>query len=314
MLSPTPAERISEDTWNRLKQAQELEVRLGEETLTDILTLDFARLAETHEVRLFQTPKPEEARKGTDLEVFLNTGGGAAIRYAIQAKKLYPDMGYIHINAKAGKSGRFQIDVLEDHAKSVGAIPLYLLYNYIDHAEVSRCWKCCKCPVDEKQLGCTLVPSWHVREAIRRRGRRTFHFLHSNAESLPLRCRFECPSRSPWEMKFEYPQYQLELFEGIDASFPEKYSWVNLEPRERGWPEWLWAQGQRIISENKAEEMFPGTTRETALPRPRMLIADEVRELFPGSTNETPLPRRILLVGQNSNAEDILDDSDRPAR
>ena len=314
MLSPTPAERISEDTWNRLKQAQELEVRLGEETLTDILTLDFARLAETHEIRLFQTPKPEEARKGTDLEVFLNTGGGATIRYAVQAKKLYPDKGYIYINAKAGKSGRFQIDVLEDHAKRVGAIPFYLLFNYVDHAEASGCWKCCECAVDEKQLGCTLVPSWHIRKAIHRRGCRTFDFVHSDPESLPWRCRFECRKRSPWKIEFDSPSHPFPLFPGISASLPKPYDWVNFEPREGDWPEWLWAQDQRIISENKAEEMFPGTTRETGLPRPRMLIADEVRELFPGSTNETPLPRRILLVGQNSNTEDILDDSDRPAR
>ncbi len=287
MLSPTPAERISEDTWNRLKQAQELEVRLGEETLTDILSLDFARLAGTHEIKLFQTLKPEEARKGTDLEVFLNTGGGATIRYAIQAKKLYPDKGYIHINAKAGKSGRFQIDVLEDHAKCVGAIPFYLLFNYIDHAEASEYWNCCKCAVDEKQLGCTLVPSWHIREAICQRGCRTFHFLHSDPESLPLRCRFECPNGLPWEVKFESQRHHLPLFPDIDVAYPAPYSWVNFEPRDRDWPEWLWTRDQQILS------------------------ADEARELFPGSTKETPLPRRILLVGQNLHAEDIVDDFDR---
>ena len=71
------------------------------------------------------------------------------------------------------------------------------------------------------------------------------------------------------------------------ASNPKPYSWVNFEPREGDWPEWLWAQNQRIIS------------------------VDEARELFPGSTKETPLPRRILLVGQNLNAEDIVDDFDR---
>ena len=287
MLSPTPAERIAEDTWNRLKQAQEFEVRLGEETLTDILTLDFARLTGKHEIRLFQTPKSEETRKGTDLEVFLNTGGGATIRYAIQAKKLYPGKGYIHINAKAGKSGRFQIDVLEDHAKRVGAIPFYLLYNYVDYAEASGCWKCCQCSVDEKQLGCTLVPSWHIREAICQRGRRTFHFLHSKPESLPLRCRFECPNRSPWMVEFKPPKQAFPLFAEINASFPESYNWVNFEPREGDWPEWLWEQNQRIISE------------------------DEARKLFPGSTKETSLPRRILLVGQNSNAEKRVDDMDR---
>ena len=287
ILSPTPAERISEDTWNRLKQAQEFEVRLGEETLTDILTLDFARLAGTRKIKLFQTPKSEEARKGTDLEVFLNTGGGAAIRYAIQAKKLYPYKGYIHINAKAGKSGRFQIDVLEGHAKRVGAIPFYLLFNYVDHAEASRCWNCCECAVDEKQLGCTLVPSWHVRKAILRRGYRTLDFLHSDPESLPWRCRFECPNRSPWRMKFGSPGQRWPLFADIDASLPEQYSWVNLEPREGDWPEWLWAQNQRMI------------------------LDDEARELFPGSTKETPVPRRILLVGRNLDAEDQVDDIDR---
>ena len=91
-------------------------------------------------------------------------------------------------------------------------------------------------------------------------------------------------------MKFESPIARLPLFADFDASFPEQYRWVNLEPREGGWPEWLWAQNQSIILEHEA------------------------KELFPDSTNQTPLPRRILLVGQNSNDEDILDDSDRPAR
>lgn len=289
-MSPTPAERISEDTWNRLKQAQEFEVRLGEETLTDILTLDFARLAGPQEIRLFQTPKPKEATQGTDLEVFLNTGRGTAIRYAIQAKKLYPGKGYIHINAKAGKSGRYQIDLLEGHAKSVGAIPFYLLYNYIDNANTSECWSCCQSSVDESQLGCTLVPSWHVRKAIRRRGRRTFDFLHSDPESLPLRCRLKCPNRSPWEIRRESLLHGLPLLADLDASFPEPYSWVSFEPRERGWPEWLWVQYQRIISENEA------------------------RELFPESTTDTALPRRIVLVRPNSNAEESVDDLQRPAR
>ena len=290
MLSLTPAARISEDTWNRLKQAQAFEVRLGEETLTDILTLDFARLAGKHEIRLFQTPKPKEAKQGTDLEVFLNTGRGTTIRYAIQAKKLYPRKGYTHINAKAGKSSRSQIDVLEDHAKRVGAIPFYLLYNYINHAEASGCWNCCQCLVDEKQLGCTLVPSWHIREAIRLRGCRTFDFLHSYPEALPLRCRFDCPNRLPWKFEFRPGRVLLPSNADIDEAYPAPYGWVNFEPREGDWPEWLWDQNQRIIS------------------------TDEARELFPGSTTETALPRRIVLVRPNLNVEENVDDFERPAR
>lgn len=109
-------------------------------------------------------------------------------------------------------------------------------------------------------------------------------------ESLPLRCRFECPNRSPWEIKFESPRHQLPLFADIDAEYPAPYRWVNFEPREGGWPEWLWAQDQRIIS------------------------GDEARELFPESTTEAAFPRRIVLVRPNLNAEEFVDDLERPAR
>ena len=40
----TPAEKIAADTWERLKLSRDLRVRLGEETLTDLLALDFVRL------------------------------------------------------------------------------------------------------------------------------------------------------------------------------------------------------------------------------------------------------------------------------
>ena len=39
----TPSEKIAADTWERLKLSRDLKVRLGEETLTDLLALDFTR-------------------------------------------------------------------------------------------------------------------------------------------------------------------------------------------------------------------------------------------------------------------------------
>ena len=39
----TPAEKIAEGTWERLKLSRGLKVRLGEETLTDLLAIDFVR-------------------------------------------------------------------------------------------------------------------------------------------------------------------------------------------------------------------------------------------------------------------------------
>ena len=197
----TAAEQMSADVWNRLKQSQQLSVRLGEETLTDILTLDFTRLAGRRAVKMFQTPKNKESQTGTDLEVFVSVAGGRAYRYAIQAKKLYPNKRYDNLNARVGKHDLFQIDILEDYANQEGVVPFYLLFNYVHRLEATRHWHCCQTPVDEKQLGCTLVPSCRVRKAIGQRGCRNFAFLHTDPAALPFRCRFDCPRDARWDRK-----------------------------------------------------------------------------------------------------------------
>ena len=65
----TPAEKIADDTWHKLKEARNLTVRLGEETLTDLLILDLKRHETTHKFWVFQTTKKQEASSGTDLLV-----------------------------------------------------------------------------------------------------------------------------------------------------------------------------------------------------------------------------------------------------
>ena len=89
MTNNTVAERIAESTWNRLRESRRLHVRLGEETLTDLLILDFLVSAPSHNIRFIQTTKPKEAVQGTDLEIWVRYGGNAADIYAVQAKKLH---------------------------------------------------------------------------------------------------------------------------------------------------------------------------------------------------------------------------------
>ena len=43
LMEMTPTELIAEDTWWRVKESWDHGVRLGEETLTDLLILDFMR-------------------------------------------------------------------------------------------------------------------------------------------------------------------------------------------------------------------------------------------------------------------------------
>lgn len=90
----TPAEKIANDVWHRLEQAQTLTVRLGEETLSDLLILDLKRHESTHKFWVCQTTKQEEASSGADLLVVVRDATTArARRYAIQAKKLHPSRG-----------------------------------------------------------------------------------------------------------------------------------------------------------------------------------------------------------------------------
>lgn len=272
-----PSERISEDTWIRLQQSQALDVRFGEETLTDILALDFIKLAGRRKIKIFQIDKHEEARKGADLEIFLSIGRNTHVRYVIQAKKLYPKHQYPHINAKAGKSGLFQIDVLEDYAGIVGAVPYYLLFNFVDNIQRTLHWHC-RGQFDEKQLGCTLVPSWLVRRAISTHGCRTFDFLHSDPAALPLRCRLDCdcPRQARWD---RVPGLTgMSDAQSHEDKYPsqEARRWSEtFMPRESPWPDWLWSRDTQTISLSDARRLFPRPIQEALLPRRLLLIGPD---------------------------------------
>ena len=290
----TPAEQVSVDVWTRLMQSRELVVRLGEETLTDILTLDFTRLAGKHRVKMFQTPKLREAKTGTDLEVSVNTGGGKAFKYAIQAKKLYPDGRYPHLKSKVGSSGRLQLDVLEHYAKTNGVLPYYLLFNYVDHVMKTQHWHCCQ-SLDEDQLGCTLVPSWHVRRATEQRGCRTFAFLHSIPEALPFRCRFDCPLDARWDRKREAERIRSGFHEQSNTSRGAPDWWKGLKQREHEWPEWLWRREGPKLSMDDVRMLWPELTSDTLESPGRVKHPRE-----PSARHSAP--RRILLVGTDTGS------------
>ena len=63
----TPAEKIAADTWERLKLSRDLRVRLGEETLTDLLALDFVRFMPNQFKLISKYNKCEESERGADL-------------------------------------------------------------------------------------------------------------------------------------------------------------------------------------------------------------------------------------------------------
>ena len=95
-----PAEQIAEATWERIKQARDLKVRLGEETFTDLLILDFKRQM-GNRTKLFQSTRDQESRRGTDLEIRIHMGGNRALTFSVQAKKVSRSGRYDKLKTKS---------------------------------------------------------------------------------------------------------------------------------------------------------------------------------------------------------------------
>ena len=259
----TPAEQIAEATWERIKLSRDLKVRLGEETFTDLLILDFIRQM-GNRTRLFQSTKNQESRRGTDLEIRINTGGNRAIAFAVQAKKVSRVGRYDSLKAKVKSSGRYQIDVLEGYAKRVGAVPLYLLYNYMKPPDFQPYWHCCE-PLDERQLGCTLVPSWDIRRAIETWGCRKFRSIHESSAALPWRCLFDCPKGRDYRflpsadrsltifLRFLAQPEEAQEYGLVRSRYDQPYDWVTFEPVEGSWPVRLWDREYATLPDDEVD-------------------------------------------------------------
>ena len=294
-----PAEQIAEATWERIKQARDLKVRLGEETFTDLLILDFKRQM-GNRTKLFQSTRDQESRRGTDLEIRIHMGGNRALTFSVQAKKVSRFGRYDKLKTKVKSSScRYQIDVLEGYAKRVCAVPLYLLYNYVELLDFDPYWHCCE-PVDERQLGCTLVPSWNIRRAIETRGCRKFDSIHESSAALPWRCLFDCPRGRDYRLLpsvenslsvfYESP-FQLASERDDDWTQSENaqdYDWVRFEPVDGGWPKWLWSRDDATLSDDDVDRL-----RDEIRRKSKVVENTEAPALdFP----RQGLPRHLLLV------------------
>ena len=270
-----PAERIARDTWGRLKLSRELQTRLGEETLTDLLVLDFVRLMDCR-AKLFQSTKIQESKRGTDLEIRIHAGGNRAIAFALQAKKLNRDERYVGFKAKVNSHKPLQREVLENYAETVCAVPLYLLYNYVCRDELGSFWNCLGCPDEEvEQLGCTVVPSRIIRRAGCKRGRSNFDWIHKSKVALPWRCLFDCPHHCTLRYDSEYNR-----------------------PVDGGWPDWLWSQDGTTFSDDDVERLRDEISREAM--RKRQTEGSKFEREHEPDVPTRERPRHLILVKEKA--------------
>ena len=190
----TVPEQIARSTWYRLKYASRYSVRLGEETITDLLALDLRISEGNKSIRVFQSTKKQEAETGIDLLIIKRIRAtNSAMCLAVQSKKLHinnlkkPGI-YRSLNYWTG--GHSQLYLLENFAQEFKCIPLYLLYNYenLSRVQLEDTWHCHQSACED-QLGCTFVPTWRIRLAIDTYGARKFLHIHS---------------RNPWVDRFSW--------------------------------------------------------------------------------------------------------------
>ena len=283
----TPAERVAQRTWSTLGRAKQLRARFGEETLTDLLVLDMLPHQRTRGFWLRSTTRLDESRWGADLLVAVRHQTGRWSRLAIQAKKLYSDHDrYLMLNRV--KESRFQLDKLERFAWQHYALPLYLLYNHSQTAERSKHWHCQQ-PFAKRQLGCTLVPSWHIRRVLDRPPR-DFHSVHNVSQCRPWRCAFDCPSaeKELFQMAFRTRHRDTDKWAAENA----EYDWP-FAPMDAAWPGWLFRTSRKQMTRQDVDQIRSELSefyRSVAEDAPRDSFRSDERWLYPA---------RLLMVDRS---------------
>ena len=225
---------------------------------------------------IYHPTKPQEALIGADLLLCIRYAGRPGRRLALQAKKLYPTGRYGALTHNDA-SGTRQIDKLDRFARRWGAVPAYLLYNHVDPlpSHTSH-WHCCR-PYDPEQLGCTLVPTWCIRQAIRFRSGRTFPAIHAHAPTRPWRCIFDC-------------HRPIEQVDDLARLQPEPQFTQDEVVWHRRMPNWLQTDSDAFDSLLEIHE--PLSTQDLLSLLPRL---DQSPDEDPGDA-EITYPRRILAV------------------
>ena len=183
--------KLTTDVWENINLADKLNTKYGEETISDILLLELARL-KNYNLRIIQTPKDKEKYKGTDWEWFIGSQSYGWTRYAIQAKKADPANNGYYSCLGHKVDTELQIDILKRYSTANNAVPLYCFYNHYPKATEKDHWHCKK-DYDQKLLGWTITTIKNVETALSTHGCRNFNFIHTQKETLPTRCLFDCP-------------------------------------------------------------------------------------------------------------------------
>lgn len=174
---------ISENTWNNINNAQRLNLKLGEVTITELIILYLEILGSTKIVTI-PTSVKDEAIIGSDWEWRIGNDKLGWIKLFIQAKKLYRYYGFGY---KDKKTKVLQVDKLRAYAYSNNGVPIYALYNYYELDDYSKYWHC-NSLLEKDQLGVTLAHANSVKKLLKNGDASNFENIHLYRTTIPLSC------------------------------------------------------------------------------------------------------------------------------
>lgn len=174
-----------------LPDSYRFNIRIGEETLTDLLLY---MLMESHpsQLAVHKFTRHAERKSGADWEWALG-GYGGWFRMRVQAKKLNPERErFESLMPYRGNQRTRQVNSLLRHARTDGLYPAYCFYA--THVNGTPARSPCACDGRLELMGCMIADAKLVRQLILRR-----QVSHSAVASIsmPLHCLVCCTQQSP---------------------------------------------------------------------------------------------------------------------
>ena len=201
-------EVMARATWAQLADARRFNLGFSEDTVSDLNMLRIAQ-SQDNAVKVGRVTKAQERFTGFDWMWLISVPGMQRAIYVVQAKKMrldnsgscaYGSLRYPH-------RPPYQIDILQEFADWIEAVPLYCFYNNVADAEAEKYWHCYEQP-EPSQMGCTLVPLDAVRMIHDGTSGRNFRRIHQHQCAVPWRCLFhpQCSKFGFWG-NAESPQF-----------------------------------------------------------------------------------------------------------
>ncbi len=175
--------------WDHLRDARNLGMPLGEESLTDFFLLSCKKIA-NRQIQVRSFTRLEEHTTGADWEWWFTGPSGNWLGVRVQAKVIsFPKLEYPHLHYKP-KNGAYQCDQLISDAGRNDTIPAYCMYTNWEPNKFRPSWQCGTFRYSARHFGVSVLNPFQVQK-FRKDGnandlKTVGHFLR------PLHCLFCC--------------------------------------------------------------------------------------------------------------------------